>query len=369
MNIKAFKAALPKVENLFSISLFFENVKESYPKYRDRGFYTFSDAEQLFIYEYRDNERSYTGLVCVTDIQDYINGIVIKHEDTLVEKEEKQINLAKIREALIKPILLTYPTAREIQTFLSKFKSENPFIYTAEYKKGYHTYWSVSSVKDINHLTNLFRTQIPKAYIADGHHRSAAISTLYQQSNTETYRYILSIYLADTEMKVSNWNRVISGITQYSELGLMAVLSNCFNMTPIEIPFQPTSPRTLVMLMKKQWFKLTWKDAILNKYKNLPLEAQFDISIFNEEVAKNLLGITDIRTDQRLDHIDSRKGFEGIQKAVHRGEDTSIGFIFSPLTLNDLFNVANKGKIMPPKSTFMLPRMHNGMLVLPFKDK
>lgn len=366
MNIKAFKAALPKVEKLFSISLFFENVKEDFKEYSHRGFYQFLETEQLFIYEYKDEERSYTGMICTTDIQDYLNNTIVKHEDTLIEKEEKQIKLALERSALIKPVLLTYPNASNIQSVLLNYKESNQPIYSTFYKRGQHTFWGISDRKIIDELIELFKTEIPKAYIADGHHRSAATAALYQKTKSEQYRQMMTIYLSDTEMKVSNWNRVITGIENYTELGLMAMLSNCFNMTPLVEPFQPEEPRTLVMLMKKQWFKLTWKEEILNKYENLPLEQQFDISIFNEEVANKLLGITNVRSDKRLDHLDSRKGFEGIKKAVQRGEGTSIGFIFSPLKLSDLFDVANRDKIMPPKSTFMLPRMQNGMLVYPY---
>lgn len=366
MKIKPFKAEIPKVGNLFSIALFFENVKEDYQEYKARGFFERAEEEQLFIYEYKDEERAYTGLICVTDIQDYTKGAILKHEDTLIEKEERQIKLAVERNGLIKPVLLTYPASDRINKLLKNFKSDNDCIYTTLFKGTQHTFWGIKNKKEIEEIVQLFDKKVGKSYIADGHHRSAAVSTLYHQNKSKISRALYTIYLADNEMKVSNWNRVITNIEGYSALGLVAALSNCFNMRPIAEPFQPETPRTLVLFIEGEWFELTWKTEILKKYVALSVEQRFDISIFNEEVAKKLLGITDVRSDSRLDHIDSRKGLDGLQRTVEKGNGLSVGFVFSPLELNDLFNVANAGKIMPPKSTFMLPRMQNGMLAYSF---
>lgn len=369
MNIKPFKAALPKVNKLFSISLFFENVKNDFAEYRDRGFYEFANKEQLFIYEYKDDERSYTGLICATDINDYLNSTILKHEDTLVEKEEKQIKLADERNAIIKPVTLTYRTSDEIRQLLFDYKSANEPTYATHFKEGYHTVWSIDEPKTIKKFIKHFKTKITKAYIADGHHRSMAISRRYQESGqSEKYRYLHSIYLSEAEMKVSNWNRVITSIEKYTAIEFIAMLSHYFTITPIAEPFQPTTPRMLVMNLKKQWFQLDWKKSILKKYQDAPLEEQFDISIFNKEIVNNLLEIENVRADHRLEHLDSRRGFEGITKLVHKSEELSAGFIFSPLELSDLFDVADRNQIMPPKSTFMLPRMYNGMVVAPFED-
>ena len=369
MNIKPFKAALPKINKLFSIPLFFENVKNDFAEYRDRGFYEFPNQEQLFIYEYKDNERSYTGLICATDINDYIDGTILKHEDTLVEKDEKQIKLIDERSAIIKPITLTYRTSDEIQGFLSDYKISNKPTYTTSFKQGNHTIWSIHQPNIIKKFIKQFKNKITKAYIADGHHRSMAIARKYLESGKlQKYQYLHSIYLAEAEMKVSNWNRVITGIQKYTSIEFIAMLSHYFTITPIDEPFQPTEPRTLVMNLKRKWFRLDWKKSVLKRYQELPLEKQFDISIFNKEIVNNLLGIEDIRADNRLEHLDSRKGFESVAKFVHKSDELSAGFIFSPLRLSDLFNVADRNEIMPPKSTFMLPRMQNGMLVAPIQD-
>ena len=370
MNIKPFKAALPKVNKLFSIPLFFENVKNDFAEYRDRGFFEFSSQEQLFIYEYKDKERSYTGLICATDINDYLDGTILKHEDTLIEKEEKQIRLADERSAIIKPITLTYRTSDEIQELLLHYKSSNQPTYTTFFKAGRHTIWSISEPNIIKKFVKHFKTKITKAYIADGHHRSMAISRKYLESGKlPAFQQLHSIYLAEAEMKVSNWNRVITDIEKYTAIEFVAMLSHSFTITPIAKPFQPTETRTLVMYLKRKWFRLDWKKSVLKRYQNLPLEQQFDISIFNQEIVNNLLGIENIRADNRLDHLDSRKGFEGVSKLVNKHDGLSVGFIFSALKLSDLFDVADRNQIMPPKSTFMLPRMQNGMLVAPFFEE
>jgi uncharacterized protein (DUF1015 family) len=120
------------------------------------------------------------------------------------------------------------------------------------------------------------------------------------------------------------------------------------------------------MYLNEEWFELKWKLEIVQQYERLPLEQRFDISIFNNEIAQGILGIGNIREDKRIINIESKKGFEGLTKAVNNAEKESVGFIFSPIDLKDMISVTNSGATMPPKSTYMLPRMMNGFVVYPF---
>lgn len=366
MVIKPFKSAVPKLSSLFSYELFFQSVKEYYSEYRDNGFYEHDDEEALFIYRYESDERSYTGLLACTDTNDYKNGAVVRHEGTLVDKEARQKKLLKERSAMIKPILLTYPKSQNIKTLQFNYTRHFSPFYSLDAKDAKHTVWKIQEKSWIQQFVEAFQKDVPKAYIADGHHRAATVANLFQKDGKEVYNKIYSIYLSYEDVEVSNWNRTIVGLNDLTELSLMAELSKFYNIRRLRIPYQPRYVRTIVMYLGGEWFELKWKPEIIEKYEQQPLEHQFDISIFNKEIAKGILGIGDVRTDKRIINIEGKKSFEGLSKSVHQQEVASVGFIFSPIDLKDMISVTNSGATMPPKSTYMLPRMMNGFVVYPF---
>lgn len=364
MIIQPFKSTIPKLSHLFSQELFFESVKEQFPVYQKDGFYIKEEEEAFYIYNSRSETRHFTGLIAGTSTMDYQDQHIVKHENTLVVKEEKQERLLRERQALIKPILLTYPNSDRIEALQESYMEQFEKYYELSYKSAIHTFWKVTDQHWINQFKKAF-SKIPKAYIADGHHRASALANVYQKTRNPFYSHLFSIYLPFKSIEISNWNRVIVGLNGYSKLGLMAKLSHFFNITPIEKPHQPVVLNELVMVLGKEWFKMTWRKTVLKKYKSLPLEDRFDISIFNKEIAQEILGIGDIRTDNRIIPIEGDRSFAGLQKLIRNANEESVGFVFSPLNLTDIINVAKKESVMPPKSTFVLPRMINGMLTYP----
>jgi uncharacterized protein (DUF1015 family) len=366
MVIKPFKSAIPKLSSLFSYELFFQSVKENYPEYRDNGFYECDEDKALFIYRYEGKERSYTGLLACTDTNDYKGGAVVRHEGTLVNKETRQRKLLKERNAMIKPILLTYPKTQNIQTLQYNYTRHFSPFYSIDAKDAKHTVWKIKEKVWIKQFVDAFEKDVPKAYIADGHHRAATVANMFKKTGEEAFNKIFSIYLSYDDVEVSNWNRVITGLNGLSNLSLMADLSRFFNIRRLRIPYQPRFVHTIVMYLNEEWFELKWKLEIVQQYERLPLEQRFDISIFNNEIAQGILGIGNIREDKRIINIESKKGFEGLTKAVNNAEKESVGFIFSPIDLKDMISVTNSGATMPPKSTYMLPRMMNGFVVYPF---
>lgn len=369
MIIKPFKSAIPRFTRLFSTDLFFDSVKENFPRYYLGDFYENIGEEALYIYQYESVDRSYTGLVTCTDTADYESGAIVKHEDTLVAKEQKQRKLAQERQAMIKPILLTYPKSEHIDGLLHDYVQTHKALFSVEFKEARHTYWKITEKDSIEQITTAFQDRVPRAYIADGHHRAATMMHIHQETQNPFFSKIFSVYLSFEEVEISNWNRVIFGLNGLSPLEVMAELSRFFHIKRIAAPYQTTVCGVLVMTLDQQWFELRWRDEVLEQYKGLPLEQQFDISIFNKEIAQGVLGIGNIRNDERIENIESRKGFEGLQRLIDRAEVPSIGFIFSPIDLEDMIKVTNAGRIMPPKSTYMLPRIINGMLVYPLHDK
>ena len=368
MIIQAFKAAVPRFSNLFSTSLFFDSVRENFPLYFSNNFYMSSDSDALFIYQYQGQDRTYTGLIAGTDTSDYIKGSVVKHEGTLVAKEKKQRKLALERRAMIKPILLTYPKTDRIDVLLKTYIKEIEPVFNIEFREAQHTFWKIGSTEWINKFTTAFAEDVPKAYIADGHHRAATVAKMHEETQNPCFSNIFSIYVSFEEVEVSNWNRIIHGLNGLSPLGVIAEFSKFFDIERIPQALQPTEVRTLAMYLNKEWFKLNWRPWVIEKYNNKSIEQRFDISIFNTEIGQGILGIGDVRSDERIENVESRKGLKKVEQIINNTkEKNAIGFIFSPIALEDMISVTNAGKVMPPKSTYMLPRMANGMLICPLQ--
>lgn len=364
MIIKPFQFAIPRFSFLFSTDLFFDSVKERFPTYFE-DYYEKTTEPSLFIYQHSTDDNSKIGLVTCTDTRDYEEGNIIKHEDTLIEKEAKQRRLAHERQAMIKPVLLTHPNITTLDSIYQQVISNSAPVIDVNYKNAQHQFWAISDEVTIQRILDIFKNEIPKSYIADGHHRAATVTHLYQETQNPSYQNIFSVYFPFEQIDISNWNRVIRDLNDLSPLKLLTALTNLFDIKALEKPYQPTSVGTLVMYLSGEWFELKWKNVVIEKYSKLPKEERFDISIFNKEVGQNILGIGDVRTDKRIENIESSKGFDGLEKLVGKTDSESVGFIFSPIELQDMIDVADAGRIMPPKSTYMKPRINNGMIVHP----
>jgi uncharacterized protein (DUF1015 family) len=364
MIIKPFQSAIPRFSFLFSTDLFFDSVKENFPTYF-KDFYEKATESSLFIYKYNTGDETKIGLVACTDTSDYDNENIIKHEDTLVEKEEKQRRLASERQAMIKPVLLTHPNTTSLPSIYQQIISNDSPVIDVNYKDIQHTFWAVTDKVLIQTIVGIFKNEIPKSYIADGHHRASTIANLYKETKNPFYESIFSVYFPFDQIDVSNWNRVIRELNGLSPLQLLTALTNLFDIKSLSEAYQPTEVGTLVMYLSGEWFELKWKDTVIQKYGQLPKEERFDISIFNKEVGQMILGIGDVRTDKRIENIESSKGFDGLEKLVGKTDSESVGFIFSPIELQDMIDVADAGRVMPPKSTYMKPRINNGMIVYP----
>lgn len=357
---------MPRLSHLFSKELFFESVKHNFAAYYENEFFIRYNEEAIFIYEHQSETLNYTGIIVGTDINDYQNGLVIKHENTLVPKVDKQLELLHKRKALIKPIVLAHPPHPQLDQLIEQYKEQYQASFSVNHKKEQHTFWRIENGTWLNRFQQLFE-QVDKAYICDGHHRSATVEHLYHTTQKDLYRTLFSIYLPFDQVKVSNWNRVIFDFGGRSALSLLAALSQYFEIKSIVKPYQPHQPREMVMYLQKEWFQLKWRNAILEPYQEASHQQQLDISIFNKEIVNGLLNIQDVRSDKRIEHIESAKGFDGLAKLADSQSEEGIGFIFSALELEDMIKVTEAGDIMPPKSTYMLPRMLNGVLIYRFE--
>ncbi len=366
MHLYPFRAIYPKLEKIASPDSFFGNVKEVYPSYRKEGYFQDCEDENLYIYRIIDPKRNYTGIIACVSIEDYIKGMIKKHEDTLPAKEQQQIELLMARQAVVKPVLLTYPPVEAIQAFSQDLiLSKKPFFeihFDAD--RQLHQFWNVSDPGQILLLKALFDQYVQSAYIADGHHRTSIMATLYQQGKKNgqgtPYDKMLCAFFAASELEILDYNRVVDGLEDISLTTFMAHLSHVADIEVLQGPARPREKHEMIMFLNQEWFRLRWRRRLMESFQGD--EVLLDVQLLNELILEKILGIADVRSDERVKYIDGRQGFKGVQERVGKNYNR-LGFFLYPVAMDDFMRIADEGKILPPKSTYFEPRMRNGVLV------
>ena len=367
MRIKPFQAVYPDFDFIASPDSFFGTVKQDYPEYSKNGFFKKTAQEAIYICQIKNKRRSYTGIITCTDILDYIDGKIKKHENTIAAKEQQQMHLLIARTAMVKPILICYPDVEEINTLIKKYIKSNEKFYstTFETNQETHNFWEVNDGDTIQKLQELFEQKIPESYIADGHHRCAATALLHTRTqdkkNAKACNELLSAYFPSSELEIHDFNRVVEAISNTCSLThFMARLSLVCDIELMKKPAKPSKKHEMSLYINQEWYKIVWKKSVLKKYKKE--KVNLDATLLDEKVLKEIIGIEDIRTDLRIKYIEGPKGIDDIVNRCNKNENR-IAFFLYPVQLKDLMTIADDNKIMPPKSTWFEPRMKNGLLV------
>ena len=372
MQIQAFKATYPRKKLITSADSFFGKVKEEYPVFRDSGFFKQRKQPGLYIYRIDEPLRSYTGLLTLASMDEYQEGNIKIHEHTLAAKEQRQIQLLMHRKAAVKPVLLTYRGVEEIDKLIKKqLVEKDPFMhYYFEEEDEHHWIWEIKEEKTIKKLQKLFAEKVPTAYIADGHHRTAAMALLREQAETEglppCYNYLLSAFFPTRELDIFEFNRIVVNTNGLSPTRLIASLSQWAKVKVLD-QYKPLKQKhEWLLFLNNEWFHFQWREETLKAHQND--EVLLDVSLLNKLVLQDILGIEDPRTDVRLKYIEGPRGIDAFKQLVNKAENR-LGFILFPIDIKDFLHIADAGKVLPPKSTWFEPRMRNGLLVHDLKGQ
>ncbi len=369
MRIKPFQAVYPNLDFVTSSDAFFGRVKYDYPEYKRSGFFNKTAQEAIYICEIESTHRTFTGLVASSDIEDYNDGHIKKHENTIASKEQQQMQLMIGRDAVVKPVLLTYQGVEEINVLIADFKNNNEVFYETSFFQDQqtHRFWEISDGALINKFQKLFSEKVSKTYIADGHHRCSTLALMnkriMKKMGESKFNTVLSAFFPTDEVEILDFNRVVQGLNDNSLTTFMAKISQLFEIEILTMPRKPSKKHDIVMFLNREWFLLSWKKEILNSYKKTPV--LLDASMLDEKVMRWILGVEDVRSDTRVKYIEGVKGLEDFRTKTLRN-DHSVGFCLYPVLLEDLIAIADMGKTMPPKSTWFEPRMKNGLIVQEF---
>jgi uncharacterized protein (DUF1015 family) len=314
-----------------------------------------------YIYQLIMDGRAQTGLVCVSSVDDYENGIIKKHEFTRPEKEQDRINHIKTTGAQTGNVFLAYRNQASIDTLIEKWKTTKNAVYDFTAEDGIqHTVWAVSDTDTIAQITHLFDTEVPCTYIADGHHRAASaakVRTAIGKQNTMA-DYFLTTLFPSNQLAIMDYNRVVKDLNGYEAAAFLTALAQDFDVQTMDAAFKPAALHLFGLYMQHQWYALTAKPGTYNDADPIGV---LDVTILSNNILDKLLGIKDQRVDKRIDFVGGIRGMEALEARVNSGE-MALAISLYPVTIDQLFNISDAGEVMPPKSTWFEPKLRDGLL-------
>jgi uncharacterized protein (DUF1015 family) len=312
-----------------------------------------------YIYQLIMNGKSQTGLVCVSSIEDYFNDVIKKHELTRPEKEKDRIDHMRTIQAQTGNVFMAYRDVMEINALINGWKAKNTPEYDFTASDGIkHTVWVINRDDVINSITNLFATKVPNTYIADGHHRAASAAKVSKQlPDSGEAKFFLTTIFPESQLAILDYNRVVKDLNDLTTEEFIGALQDDFMITYSPEPVKPALLHEFGMYLEDEWYILTAREGT---YRNDPIGV-LDVTILQKNVLDKILDIDDPRTDTRVDFVGGIRGLEELEKRVNSGE-MAAAFSLYPVTIEQLFAIADSGKVMPPKSTWFEPKLRDGLL-------
>jgi len=328
----------------------------------------FQDKEEcLYIYKQIMGKHEQTGIVTVASVEDYINDVIKKHENTREDKEiERAMHIDTIN-ANTGSVFLTYRKRADVNEIVKKtmrdLKPEYDFIDKLNVR---HIFYVVKDKKTIDIIVKIF-AGIENLYVADGHHRSAAATRIALKrrkeekstSKTEEYNYFLSVIFPDDEMMIMDYNRVVKDLNRMTKDKFIKELEKKFVIEKIKRMQKPVKIHDFTMYIEDESYIIKAKDEIINRCDFIK---SLDVSILQENVLGPILGIENPRTDKRIDFIGGIRGIKELKKLVD-SKEYRVAFALFPTSMEQLMNVSDSGKVMPPKSTWFEPKLQSGIVI------
>ena len=330
-----------------------------------------SDPEECYyLYELTWQGKSQTGLVACASIDDYVKGVIKKHENTREEKEIDRITHVDTCSAQTGPIFLAYRKNAVIAEITERVKETKPLYSFICEDKVRHQVWKIKSELDIMAVRESFG-RINHIYIADGHHRAASavkVGLRRRKQNpsytgSEEFNYFLCVLFPDEELRILPYNRVVKDLNGYSVNDFLSALDEKFNITESsKSEAEPSEKFSFCMYLADTWYRLSLKEHLKLQLKDEgdPVK-MLDVSVLQDMVLSPLLGITDPRTDSRIDFVGGIRGTDELERRVHK--DAEVAFSMYPTSITELFAVSDAGMLMPPKSTWFEPKLRSGLFI------
>ena len=344
----------------------FKAVANKYQDFIEDGVFVEDENKAFFLYEIQTKNETYTGIIAGASIEDYKINTIKKHEDTLQYRVELFKDYLHQTGFNTEPVLITYPDNEGIQLWILERKKEQPIYHFATTNKEVHTLWKIDSETEMKWLENQFDS-LPELYIADGHHRSASAELLYDEnsaSGNQNLNYFMSFFIAESNVKIYEFNRIIRDLNGHSIEAFLEKLSDHFIIKQKQQElWKPQDKFEFGMYLDGNFYALFYKLNDLNPVANQhSILSNLDAQILYDKVLQPILGIEDLRNDERIEYIPGKQSILTIKELVDEGE-FEVGFMLFPSDISELKAVADNHLIMPPKSTYIEPKFRNGLMI------
>jgi len=342
---------------------------ESFQAFQQQGWLIEEEEARFYIYAQTMNGRTQYGIVGAAACEDYHNGVIKKHELTRPDKEEDRMVLTRYLSANIEPVFFSYKAVPAIDEIVNSVvqNTEPEYDFVAEDGFGHH-FWVIRDQALNARIEQLFETEVPATYVADGHHRTAAAARIGAErkaqnpnhTGDEAYNFFMAVHFPDNQLQIIDYNRVVKDLNGLTETEFLEKLQDGFEFEKIgaEI-YKPGGLHEMSMYLDGSWYKLKAKD---DTYHDEDPISVLDVTILSKQVLEPILNIRDLRISKRIDFVGGIRGLGALQKRVDSGE-MKVAFALFPVSMKQLIDIADTGNIMPPKTTWFEPKLRSGLVI------
>lgn len=347
----------------------YKKATENFMKFQKEGWLRQDDKEMYYVYAQTMNNKTQYGLVVAAAVEDYMNGVIKKHELTRRNKEEDRMKHVRATDANMEPVFFAYPDNDTINTIVDKYTQKvAEYDFIAPIDGFRHQFWLIDDEHDMQDITETF-AKIPYLYIADGHHRSAAAALVGAEKakqnpnhrGDEEYNYFMAVCFPASQLTILDYNRVVKDLNGLSAEEFLEKLSENFDVEQKSgaEDAHPTACHQFALYLGSKWYTLTLHNGLVDE--NDPI-ASLDVSISSNLILDEILGIKDLRSDKRIDFVGGLRGYKELERRVNSGEMT-MALALYPVSMEQIMNIADSGAIMPPKATWFEPKLRSGLVV------
>ena len=347
----------------------YEKAVENFRKFQQKGWLVQDQQDCYYLYAQTMNGKTQYGLVVGAYVNDYLTGVIKKHELTRKDKEEDRMKHVRINNANMEPVFFAYPDNSILNGLINQYAATVPvYDFIAPIDGFRHQFWVINNQQDITTITKEFQ-KMPSLYIADGHHRSAAAALVgaekarqnpHHQGNEE-YNYFMAVCFPASQLTILDYNRVVKDLNGMTPDEFLTRLNKDFIVTAKgeTNPYHPTCLHEFSLYLEGQWYSLVAKEGTYNNDDPIGI---LDVDISSRLILDKILGIKDLRTNKRIDFVGGLRGLEELKRRVDSGE-MKMALALYPVTMQQIMDIADSGNIMPPKATWFEPKLRSGLVI------
>ena len=352
----------------------YEQAARNFKKFQDKGWLVQDEKPAYYIYAQTMNGKTQYGLVVGAFVDDYLNGTIKKHELTRKDKEEDRMKHVRVNDANIEPVFFAYPDNKVLDELINKYvKNSAPeYDFIAPIDGFGHQFWVIADANDIDVITKEF-AKMPALYIADGHHRSAAAALVGAEKaknnpnhkGDEEYNYFMAVCFQASQLTILDYNRVVKDLNGLTSAQFLDKVAQNFDVQKMgKEMYHPTGLHNFSLYLDGEWYSLTAKKGTYNDADPIGV---LDVDISSRLILDEVLGIKDLRTDKRIDFVGGIRGLNELKERVDSGE-MKMALALYPVSMKQIMDIADSGKIMPPKATWFEPKLRSGLVIHKLSD-